>query len=304
VSSKKITIIFLSDGARKTKQLKIPKIFILSLPLFIIAAVILVAWVFSDYQTVKTQIPRLAHLQKENKHQKVQLANLSQKIDHINRKMIELKKFDHKLRVMVNLETGEDNPQFLGIGGSDTTVLNPDYTVEKAHKKLVRLMHHSLDNLNTEISVQIQDKAELHRFLQEQKSMLACTPSIWPTKSKRWVSSNFGYRISPFTNEREFHKGLDISARMKTPIIAPADGVVSSVGTSHGYGRMLHINHGNGLKTVYAHLAKSLVKKGQHVKRGQTIALMGKSGRTTGTHLHYEVHLSGVPVNPLRYILN
>lgn len=300
--SKKITIIFLSDGARKTKQLKIPKIFILSLPLFILAAVILIALVFSDYQTVKTQIPRLAHLQKENKHQKVQLANLSQKIDHINRKMIELNKFDHKLRVMVNLETSEDNPQFLGIGGSDPTVLNPDYTVEKAHKKLVRLMHHSLDNLNTEISVQIQDKAELYRFLQEQKSMLACTPSIWPTKG--WVSSDFGYRISPFTNEREFHKGLDISARMKTLIIAPADGVVSTVGRTHGYGRMLHINHGYGLKTVYAHLAKSLVTKGKYVKRGQKIALLGNSGRTTGPHLHYEVHLNGVPVNPLRYILN
>ena len=302
MSSKKITIIFLSDGARKTKQLKIPKIFILSLPLFILAAVILVAWVFSDYQTVKTQIPRLAYLQKENKHQKVQLANLSQKIDHINRKMIELNRFDHKLRVMVNLETSEDNPQFLGIGGSDPTVLNPDYTVEKAHKKLVRLMHHSLDNLNTEISVQIQNKAELYRFLQEQKSMLACTPSIWPTKG--WVSSDFGYRISPFTNEREFHKGFDISARMNTVIIAPADGVVSTVGRSHGYGRMLHINHGYGLKTVYAHLAKSLVAKGKYVKRGQKIALLGNSGRTTGPHLHYEVHLNGVPVNPLRYILN
>jgi len=302
VPSKKITIIFLSDGARKTKQLKIPKTFILSLPLFILAALILVAWVVSDYQTIKNQIPRLAYLQKENKHQKVQLANLSQKIDDINRKMIELKKFDHKLRVMVNLETGEDNLKFLGIGGSDPGVLNPDYTVEKAHKKLVRLMHQSLDDLDTEISVQIQDKAELYRFLQEQKSMLACTPSIWPTKG--WISSEFGYRISPFTNEREFHKGLDISARMKTPIIAPADGVVASVRTTHGYGRMLHINHGYGLKTVYAHLAQSLVTKGQYVKRGQTIALLGNSGRTTGPHLHYEVHLNGVPVNPLRYILN
>jgi murein DD-endopeptidase MepM/ murein hydrolase activator NlpD len=302
VPSKKITIIFVSDGARKTKQLKIPKIFILFLPLFIIAAVILFAWVFSDYQTVKTQIPRLAHLQKENKHQKVQLANLSQKIDHINRKMIKLKKFDSKLRVLVNLETGEDNTQFLGIGGSDPTVLNPDYTVEKAHKKLVRLMHHSLDDLDTEISVQMQNKAELYKFLQEQKSMLACTPSIWPVKG--WVSSDFGYRKSPFTNLKEFHKGLDISSHMKTPIIAPADGVVSSVSTSHNFGRYIHISHGYGLKTVYGHLAKSLVKKGQSVKRGQTIALLGNTGRTTGPHLHYEVHLNGVQINPLRYILN
>ena len=163
-------------------------------------------------------------------------------------------------------------------------------------------MHHSLDNLNTEISVQIQDKAELHKFLQEQKSMLACTPSIWPVKG--WVSSDFGYRKSPFTNLKEFHKGLDISARMKKPIIAPADGVVSTVGTSHNFGRYIHINHKYGLKTVYGHLAQSLVKKGQYVKRGQKIALLGNTGRTTGPHLHYEVHLNQVAMNPLRYILN
>ena len=163
-------------------------------------------------------------------------------------------------------------------------------------------MHQSLDNLNTEISVQAQEKAELCKFLESQKSMFACTPSIWPTKG--WVSSRFGYRISPFTNEKEFHSGLDISSRMGTPIISPSDGVVASIGKSYGYGNTIIINHGYGLKTKYAHLDKSLVKKGEAVKRGQQIALMGNSGRSTGPHLHYEVQLKGVPVNPLRYILN
>ena len=132
--------------------------------------------------------------------------------------------------------------------------------------------------------------------------MLAHTPSLWPTKG--WVSSRFGQRVSPFTNEREFHKGLDISTSKLSPIIAPADGVVSSVRWDHGYGKILTINHDYGLKTKYAHLEDSLVKKGQYVKRGQKIALVGATGRTTGPHLHYEVHLNGAPVNPLRYILN
>ena len=163
-------------------------------------------------------------------------------------------------------------------------------------------MHRSLDNLDTGISVQINEKAELYKFLESQKSMLASTPSIWPTKG--WVSSRFGYRISPFTNQQEFHKAIDIVTRMKAPIIAPADGVVSLIGKNAGYGKVLAINHGYGLKTRYAHLSKILVKKGANIKRGQKIGLVGNTGRTTGPHLHYEVHQNAVPVNPLRFILN
>ena len=133
-------------------------------------------------------------------------------------------------------------------------------------------------------------------------SVLARTPSIWPTKG--WVSSRFGYRVSPFTKEKEFHSGLDIVTRNKAPIVSPADGIVASVSREYGYGNILTINHGNGLKSRYAHLTKSLVKKGQYVKRGEKIALVGSSGRSTGPHLHYEVYLKGVPVNPSRYILN
>jgi murein DD-endopeptidase MepM/ murein hydrolase activator NlpD len=269
---------------------------------FFLSAVILFGYLIKDYRSIKSQIPHFAHLKKENKQQKVQLIVLTQKIDQISKKLIQLKKFDQKLKTMVNMETGDENIQILGIGGSDPALLNPDYTIEKAHQKLIRLMHRSLDNLEAEISIQTNEKAELYKFLEEQKSMLAHTPSIWPTKG--WLSSRFGYRLSPFTNQREFHKGLDISTRKKAPIVAPADGIVSSIRWDHGYGKIISINHDYGLKTKYAHLDKVLVKKGQYVKRGQTIALVGDTGRTTGPHLHYEVHLNGVPVNPLRYILD
>lgn len=299
---KKITIVFLPDGYRKVRQLKIPKILLVFFFLLSLSAALILTWVIRDYRAIKTEIPRLAHLEGENQQQKMQLAALTQKIDQISGKLIALKEFDHKLKVMVNLETNDDNRQFLGIGGSDPSLLNPDYTVEKAHQKLVRLMHHSLDNLNTEISIQISEKTELHKFLENQKSLLATTPSVWPTRG--WVSSSFGYRVSPFTNEKEFHRGIDISTRMKTPVIAPADGVVSLKGRDYAIGKMLYIDHGHGVKTKFGHLHKILVKKGQYVKRGQEIALVGDSGRTTGPHLHYEVHLNGLPVNPLRYILN
>lgn len=299
---KKITIVFLPDGANKVRQLKIPKFLIRFFILICISAAALIAWASYDYYSFNLEVPKRIHLQKENMQQRVQLAALSRKIDQINQKMVELRRFDNKLKVMVNLEPSDDNTQFIGVGGYDPMVMNPEYNTDEASRNQVRLMHQSLDNLDTDISVQTQDKAELYKFLDDQKSMFACTPSIWPTKG--WISSRFGYRISPFTNEKEFHNGLDVNARTGTPIIAPADGVVVSIGTNYGFGKLLTINHGYGLKTRYAHLSKYLVKKGQAVKRGQKIALMGNTGRSTGPHLHYEVHLKGVPVNPLRYILN
>ncbi len=167
---------------------------------------------------------------------------------------------------------------------------------------MVRMMHRSLDDLQTEILLQTKEKDELHKYLEGQRSVLKCTPSVWPTRG--FVSSDFGYRLSPFTNEREFHRGVDICNKMGSSVIATADGVVTNMEWDYGHGRILVINHGSGLKSVYAHLDKYLVKNGQIVKRGQEIATVGNSGRTTGPHLHYEVHVNGVPTNPFRYILN
>jgi murein DD-endopeptidase MepM/ murein hydrolase activator NlpD len=302
LSDNKVTILILSEGTKKVRQLKLSKFFVGVVFLLVISIGFCFSWLLNDYKNAKGQMPHLQYLKKENKQQRIQLIALAQKIDQVSEKLMELKEFDHKLRVMVNLESRDENVQFLGIGGSDPTLLDPNYTVEKAHQKLVRLMHKSLEDLETEAAIQINEKEELYKFLENQKSILACTPSLWPVRG--WISSRFGYRISPFTNEKEFHKGLDICTRMNAPISAPADGVVSSVGWDYGYGKILTLKHGYGMKTRYAHLEKTLVKKGQYVKRGQKIALVGNSGRTTGPHLHYEVHLNGVPLDPLRYILN
>jgi murein DD-endopeptidase MepM/ murein hydrolase activator NlpD len=302
VALKKVTIIILPDGVNSVKQLKIPKMLFGAAIVFIFSTLALLGWACNDYYRIKSHIPLNAQLQKENKEQKAQLASLANKIDKINSKMVELKQFDNKLKVMVNLEPGEDNTPFLGVGGSDPSLMNAEYSIEKAHQKLVRLMHQSLDNLDTEIAVQTQEKSELYNFLDGRKSMFACTPSIWPARG--WVSSKFGYRISPFTNEKEFHNGLDVSAKTGSPIIAPADGIISGIEKTYGYGNLLTVNHGYGLKTRYGHLSQILVKKGQTVKRGDTIAYMGNTGRSTGPHLHYELFLEGVPVDPSRYILN
>jgi murein DD-endopeptidase MepM/ murein hydrolase activator NlpD len=302
VGLKKVTIVVLPEGTHRTRQFRLPRILLVSLVLAVLSSGAILTWVVRDYSNLRAQLPRLTRLQKENEQQRRQFLHLAERIDRMTQRMGELNAFDSKLRVMVNLETGDDNGRYQGIGGADSTVLLAAQAPESSPKGLVRMMHRALDALDTDIAVGMQGKGELNKFLENQKTLLASTPSIWPTKG--WLSSRFGHRISPFTGQREFHRGIDVSVRMNAPIVAPADGVVSSVTWDHGYGKLMAVSHGYGLVTRYAHLAKVLVKKGQYVKRGETIALVGNSGRSTGPHLHYEVHLNGVAVDPLNYILN
>ena len=141
--------------------------------------------------------------------------------------------------------------------------------------------------------------------LLDRKSEWDTKPSILPVETDRiFVSSVFGWRLGPFTGRREFHRGIDISSRRGTPIIAPADGIVSETGKDRSIGNFIRIKHNETFATLYGHLLKYGVTPGQKVKRGELIGLMGNTGMSTGHHLHYEVHQNEKPVNPNHYILN
>ena len=258
------------------------------------------AWLIRDYRTIKAEMPRLAVLEEETRLKQAQFEYLSRRIESIGDRLAELNEFDAKLRVMVNPEASDDSSEYSGVGGSDPALWDPKKSAD-THGGMLKSMHRALDALDQDTALAKAGKTQLHSYLESQKKLLASTPSIWPTRG--WLSSRFGTRISPFTGEKEFHRGIDISSRKGSPVVAPAQGVVSSVGKDRGYGTVITLSHGYGLKTRYAHLHKTLVKKGQHVKRGDTIALVGNTGRSTGSHLHYEVFLNKVRVDPLHYIL-
>ena len=290
------------DATDRVKRFRIPSFLPAFFILILIFCTAFLVFFIRDYRSMKVHSPQLVRLENENELQKQQLDHLAKRIDQTTQKLVELWEFDRKLRTMVNLETSEAKEEFQGVGGSNPILLQSQYHMAKTHKDLVRSMHSAIDNTDREIALCEKGKTELHKFLENQKVLLASTPSIWPTKG--WLSSRFGYRISPFTGKKEFHRGIDIATRMGAPIVAPADGIVSKIYSDRGYGKVVSISHGYGVITRYAHLSKALVKKGQYVKRGETIALVGNTGRSTGTHLHYEVHLNRIAVDPLRYILN
>jgi murein DD-endopeptidase MepM/ murein hydrolase activator NlpD len=136
----------------------------------------------------------------------------------------------------------------------------------------------------------------------KRNQLAAATPSIWPTHG--WLSSSAGYRADPFTGERDFHPGLDISANKGDPIYSTADGTVTHAASAGNYGNLVIVDHGYGLETRYGHMSAFKVKLGQKVKRGDLLGLVGATGRATSSHLHYEVRANGRILNPLQLLLN
>jgi murein DD-endopeptidase MepM/ murein hydrolase activator NlpD len=299
---KKITIIYLPDGVTAVRQYSIPRALIVSIFLLALVAAGFFVWAAVDYIELRKKVPENLNLIEENKQYKDQLASLTGRIDQINKRLLELQAFENKLKGMVQLNTAEMNSAFSGIGGSSVPLSDAAVAGKDSLLQVASLMNTSLDNINKEIAGQTQQKNAILAFIEKEKSRWHSTPSIAPAGG--WISSRFGNRISPFTNKREFHSGLDISSIFGTKIEAPADGVVSSVKKSSGLGLSVTINHGHGFQTRYGHLSSVLVAKGQRVRQAQEIALMGNSGLATGTHLHYEVYQNGTPVNPEKYILN
>ena len=159
-----------------------------------------------------------------------------------------------------------------------------------------------IDQAVQETNIREQGVLELWETLSERQSLIAATPNIKPVRG--WFTSKFGYRVSPFSNRPVMHNGLDIAASPGSPIMAPADGVVSFAGYDPGYGKLVSIDHGYGVITRFGHTSQIFVEVGQKVKRRDTIASVGNTGRSTGPHLHYEVRVNNVPVDPQNYVLD
>lgn len=142
---------------------------------------------------------------------------------------------------------------------------------------------------------------ELDQFLLDKESFINSTPTILPAEG--WITSYFGQRISPYLNKVKMHEGLDVGAPTGTPIHAPADGIVTFSGEKAGFGKFVQVDHGYGIETLYAHNSSLSVKAGQKVKRGHLLSAVGNTGHSTGPHLHYEVRVNGIAVDPLYFIL-
>ena len=183
-----------------------------------------------------------------------------------------------------------------GRGGADSATVAPrDLSVEE-FSALLETLRRKIDQRTDQLSV-------LDALLIQNSASLKFLPSLLPIVDG-WYSSNFGYRIDPFTGQQSYHEGIDFPAESGTPIVAAASGKVIHAEVHREYGKMVEVDHGNGLVSRYAHASTVDVREGDLVVRGQRIAAVGSTGRSTGPHLHFEVRLNGVPQNPARFLQN
>lgn len=297
-------MIFPDEGTDRVKRICFPRFLI---PLFVIVltgALGVAGYCLTRYQGGTGQMPDLHAYENLNNRQQAQISAFAQRLEELDGQVASLKGFNERLRVMANLgEQPARQDDIFGVGGRDGATSGPGVRLSATSaERRLQVLQRDLDRLSAESETERQLQQHLAKFLRDRRSILASTPSLWPVRG--WVTSGFGMRLSPFGKGRTFHAGVDISTRRGTSIIAPASGVVTFAGREGGFGRLLAINHGHGIVTRYAHLEKLKVQLGQKVERGQAIATVGNTGRSTGPHLHYEVLLSGVPTNPMYYILD
>jgi len=294
------TLLVIPQKKSSIRKINVSGNFLKFISLVLIVGISSIAYFSYDYVQIKGKIGELAELKELSATQKQQIDILDSKVAEFGKKMTELREFDKKIRIITNLENETDDGKLLGMGGPIPEDKRMEWKRADVEKVIIGRVQGSIDQLLMEADRQQQSFEELLEFLKRQKSMLATTPSIWPVRG--WVTSEFGYRISPFTGRREFHRGIDIATRIRTEIVAPAAGLVVTAKKDPGMGNELRIDHGNGIITVYGHLLKFTVKRKQRVKRGDLIGYVGNSGRSTGPHLHYGVMVKGIYVNPRRHL--
>lgn len=238
---------------------------------------------------------------RELENYKLQFELLDKKMDQVEAVLDNLQDRDNNIyRIIFETNPIPEDVRKAGFGGINRYQDLEGYS----NSKLVIETTRRLDISSKQLVVQSKSLDEIHRLAKDKEALLKAIPSIQPIRNKDLIrmASGYGYRTDPFTKKRKRHKGMDFSAKRNTPVYAPSDGVVTRADSrSSGYGKHIRINHGFGYVTLYAHLNKYNVRRGQKVKRGEIIGYVGSTGRSKAPHLHYEVLKDKIHVNPIHF---
>ncbi|HUI44578.1 MAG TPA: M23 family metallopeptidase [Nitrospirota bacterium] len=296
-----LTFIFLPGPHARIRTLHISKSVIKAALLSLAGVLVFPVYFIHEYNDIKEKAGGLQSMREELMQQKTQVQSFALGLNDCKRQMFLIRNLDTKLRQAANLSPRDKAQQLLGIGGADEVELQDLAAIgEKKQDEALKEMHQELTELREAASKEETSMQTLIEYFEDKRSLYASTPAVWPVRG--WVTSPFGNRSSPVNGKTQFHAGIDIAAQIGTPVLAPADGVVTKAAFVAGYGNMVEISHGYGLRTVFGHNSRLNVIPGQHVKREDIIAYTGDTGSSTGPHLHYEVRVNGLPVNPARYL--
>lgn len=282
--AKRFSLIIMPKSNRKVRRFHIHSGFVALLLCVCALFAGLSAYFTYSYFNITHDQAELQRLRAENNRQRQELQRLVLDLHDVRQEMVSLAETEARVRQLAELDSDpQDVP--VAIGG-----------LPEAGTEMVDEIQGQINQLMVEIELRRQSQENVRNLLNDQVSISRATPKGWPTKG--WITSYFGKRKSPFTGRRVMHEGLDIAANTGTPVVATADGIITRVDYTPGYGKMIVIDHGYGYRTIFGHNSKILVKSGQRVKRGDHIALVGNTGQSTGPHVHYELRMNGVPIDP------
>ena len=247
------------------------------------------------------QSPKVKYFTSKNQDLRESYTKLNEEILFSEDRLFAIQLRDDKLyRSVFDMEPIPSSVREAGFGGSEDYKANLD----SKNTEFVTKTAIKLDKLSNKAKIQSISLTDLYSKAKTHQALLSHKPSISPISpaSHVWLTSTFGFRYDPFNKGRRMHRGIDLAGKVGIKIYASGDGIVKSAEYNrHGYGKEILINHGFGYETIYAHLNKILVSKGDTITRGQLIGELGSTGRSTGPHLHYEIRLNRKAVNPMYY---
>lgn len=242
---------------------------------------------------------KISALRNENRELKKEIKRIAESYQNMLSEVDSISVLNSELRIAANLEAISDEERLLGTGGSESYLSSNLNISDKEIKNLLK----SVDDMIGYVSFEKEQTLQIAKKIQQNQKLYDCIPAIMPTTGN-YLIYDFGMRKHPILGVRRFHHGIDINCNYGTEVHSPGDGKVTAVERRAGFGRVVEIDHGFGYKTIYAHLSKAMVKRGQSVKRGEVIAKSGNSGLSTGPHLHYEVHHNGVTLDPTDFFFD
>lgn len=288
-----MNIIFVSDKMAKARTLSVMQLGLTILTIALISAFVTATLIVpadvSEHRGVKALLPASLSLSKLNNQ--AHLDALAMQLGEMQARLMRLDAMGNRLgklagvkeSALSNLKPGQGGPQ-----------INPRRLTEFE-------IQTDIASLLLEIERKSDYMGDIESSLLKKNMLQNILPNATPVEAA-YNSSSYGWRIDPFTGNSAFHEGLDFSAESGTPIFATAEGIVTEADQTNAYGNLIKINHGSGLETRYAHCSQLLTKVGDKVSKGQLIARVGSTGRSTGSHLHYEIRLYGAPLDPRKYL--
>ncbi len=293
------TIIVVPHSEDSVFSFRLSLFFFQILCLFLIGSVVLSLIICKNYYNAEKKLIELNEIKLENCRLRDSMDLFAQETEDLKLQLAQMSILSSEIKALAEISSLDQELKGSSLFFEEQE-LTHNIIAGRGGNPVLDRVHINISMLQQSIPQKKEQLFQIKNDLQEYQRELACTPSIWPTRGK--ISSPFGLRNSPFTGKKEFHYGLDIAAPSGTPIYAAADGKIIEAKYRRGTGNVIIIDHGYSFKTLYAHLSRFGITQGEIVQKGQVIGYIGSTGLSTGPHLHYEVHVKGVAVNPVDFL--